>query len=127
LPLADALSRDDLLLSMRGLGLRAQVDEAAAAHGLSVRSRVEMRSQRALMALVARGAGAAFVPATSLAAMPTGAVALAMEPPLRREIGWIRRRGRHLPAAAFALLDAVVAAHAALVAPGRVRPSTSGV
>jgi hypothetical protein len=47
-----------------------------------------------------------------------------MEPPLRREIGWIRRRGRHLPAAAFALLDAVVAAHAALVPPALVRPST---
>jgi DNA-binding transcriptional LysR family regulator len=126
LPLREALLREDLLLSMRGLGLRAQVDEAAAAAGLSVRSRVEMRSQRALLALVARGGGAAFVPATSLAAAPPDVVALAMEPRLRREIGWIRRRGRHLPAAVFALLDAVVAAHAALVPPERLRPSTSG-
>jgi len=124
-PLGLALSRPDLLLSMRGLGLRAQVDEAAGDLGFSLESRVEMRSQRALMAIVAAGAGIAFVPAVSLAAAPAGSVARPLEPQLRREIGWIRRRGRHLPASAFALLEGVRDAHARLVA-APVRPSTSG-
>jgi DNA-binding transcriptional LysR family regulator len=124
-PLAQALARSDLLLSMRGLGLRAQVDEAAALLGIDVESRVEMRSQRALIAMVAAGAGAALAPAVSLAAAPAGTVSRALDPPLRREIGWVRRRGRHLPAPAFALLDAVRQAHARLVS-GLFRPSTSG-
>jgi DNA-binding transcriptional LysR family regulator len=124
-PLAQALARSDLLLSMRGLGLRAQVDEAAALLGIDVESRVEMRSQRALIAMVAAGAGAALAPAVSLAAAPADTVSRALDPPLRREIGWVRRRGRHLPASAFALLDAVRQAHARLVS-GLFRPSTSG-
>jgi LysR family hydrogen peroxide-inducible transcriptional activator len=111
MPLVDALARPDLLLSMRGLGLRAQVDEASTATNQPTASRVEMRSQRALLSMVAAGAGSAFVPAMSVAAGVAGTAAARLEPPLYREIGWVRRLGRHLPPAAFALLDGVKAAH----------------
>ena len=123
-PLADALARDDVLLSMRGLGLRAQVDAAAAASGDHLHARVEMRSQRALLSMVAAGAGAAFVPAVSLAAEIEGVRARQLDPPLYRQIGWIRRPGRHLPPAAFALLDGIREAHANLVS--ATGPRTSG-
>jgi hypothetical protein len=32
-------------------------------------------------------------------------VALPTSPPLRRRLGWVQRRGRHLPAIAFELLE----------------------
>ncbi len=114
--LAEALARDDLLVSMRGLGLRAQVDEAASTANIRVASRVEMRSQRALLAMVAAGAGAAFVPAVSVTAAAPGVTVHRLEPPLYREIGWVRRKGRHLPPAASAFLSGLKAVHAGLIA-----------
>ncbi len=113
--LPEALARNDLLLSMRGLGLRAQVDAEASATDIHVASRVEMRSQRALLAMVAAGAGAAFVPAISATAAGPGVTIHRLDPALHREIGWVRRKGRHLPPAASAFLARLTAVHAGLV------------
>jgi LysR family hydrogen peroxide-inducible transcriptional activator len=102
--LAEALSAPDLLLSMPGLGLRSMVDASAREAGLEVRSNFELRSQQAILALVASGGGIAFAPRMSLAGR-SDVVGLLTEPLLSREIGWIRRRGRHLPAIAAELLE----------------------
>lgn len=102
-PLAVALTDPRLLLPMRGHGLRATIEEAAASHGVELRGRLELRSQQALLAMVAAGTGLAFAPRIAV----TGQRALVTRetaPALRREVGWVRRRGRHLPAAAFELL-----------------------
>lgn len=102
--LAEALAEPGLLLSMPGLGLRAMVDEAAREVGVTLEARLELRSQQAILALVASGGGVAFSPRMSV--QHRGDVAaVRTEPPLRREIGWVRRRGRHLPAVAFELLE----------------------
>jgi LysR family hydrogen peroxide-inducible transcriptional activator len=108
-PLAEALAEPDLLLSMPGHGLRAQIEREARAHGLHLESRLVLRSQRALLELVALGAGVAFAPAASLRAPDRRLAALHLAPPLTRQIGWIARRGRRLPPAARLLLDALSA------------------
>lgn len=112
-PLGVALSDPALLLPMRGHGLRSTIEQAAAEHGIQLRGRLELRSQQALLAMVAAGTGIGFAPRIaaagqrSIAARPT-------EPSLHREVGWVRRRGRHLPSAAFELF-------ALLAAPEEVR------
>lgn len=106
---ADALSEPSLMLSMRGHGLRAQVDALAAARGVTLEARTEMRSQQALLAMVAAGAGVAFAPRIAVGRR-RDIVALPLDPPLEREVGWVRRPGRHLPALAGAFLEAIAAA-----------------
>jgi DNA-binding transcriptional LysR family regulator len=93
--LADVLKEPDLVLSFSGMGLRSQVDAAAQAIGIQVASRVEIRSQQALLSIVAAGAGVTFAPRMSLLGR-SDLVALPTRPRLRREIGWIRRRGRYI-------------------------------
>jgi DNA-binding transcriptional LysR family regulator len=102
--LGEVLRAPDLLLSMPGMGLRSQIDAAAAALGLEVHSPIELRSQQALLALVAAGAGVALAPRMSVVARHDVRL-LALDPPLRREIVWIRRRGRHISAAGRRLID----------------------
>lgn len=102
--LADALADDSLLLSMRGHGLRATVESAALAAGIPLNGRLELRSQQALLALVAAGAGITFAPELAAARRTDIAVRLT-EPALERQLGWVRRKGRHLPAAAKWLLQ----------------------
>jgi len=102
--LAEVLGEQDLLLSMPGLGLRAMVDEAARAAGIALRSNFELRSQQAILALVASGGGIALSPRMSLERR-TDVVAVNLEPRLQREVGWVRRRGRHLPTIAADLLE----------------------
>lgn len=104
--MADVLSSGELLCSMPGLGLRAQIDEAAAKLGVSLEPRVEMRSQQALLALVAAGGGVALAPRISADGRDDVAI-VSIEPGMRRAIGWVRRRGRHLPGAAMELLAAI--------------------
>jgi LysR family cyn operon transcriptional activator len=98
-----ALREPGLLLSMPGHGLRAMVDEAAQARGITLDGSIELRSQQALLAMVAAGGGIAFSPRMAVRGRED-IVALPLDPPLRREIGWIRRKGRHLPAVAVELL-----------------------
>jgi LysR family cyn operon transcriptional activator len=101
--LSALIGEPDLLLSMPGMGLRAQVDAAAQALGIVVRGSLEIRSQQALLTLVAAGSGVTLAPHMSLAGRQD-VRALPLEPPLRREIVWIRRRGRHISAAGRRLL-----------------------
>lgn len=103
-PLATALADPALLLSMPGHGLRALIDESARAAGIALAAPLELRSQQALLAMVASGGGIAFTPRMSVAAR-TDVVALPLTPPLSRQVGWVRRRGRHLPAVATHLLE----------------------
>jgi LysR family cyn operon transcriptional activator len=97
------IAEPDLLLSMPGMGLRAQVDAAAQALGVVVRGPIEIRSQQALLTLVAAGSGVTLAPRMSLVGRQDVRV-LQIEPALRREIVWIRRRGRHISAAGMRLI-----------------------
>ncbi len=108
-PLADALAEPSLLLSMRGHGLRALVEEAATTAGLELAGHVELRSQAALLAMVASGGGIAFAPRLTLTGR-TDVVAVPTSPSLSREVGWLRRKGRHLPAIGVELLALLEAA-----------------
>jgi DNA-binding transcriptional LysR family regulator len=107
--MAEALADPSLLLSMPGLGLRAMVDAAARDSGGPLRANLEMRSQQAILSLVASGGGVAFAPRMSVQAR-ADLVAIPIEPAQTREIGWIRRRGRHLPPIAVELLAALAVA-----------------
>lgn len=102
--LREALASPDLLLSMPGHGLRAQLEQEAQARGLGLESRLDLRSQQALLNMVACGAGIAFVPA--MGAVPReGVVMRTLTPRITRRIGWIARRGRRLPPVAMMLID----------------------
>jgi DNA-binding transcriptional LysR family regulator len=102
-PLEMLLRQPDLLLSMPGMGLRAQLESAARELEISVAGAVEVRSEQALLAMVARGGGVTLAPCMSVSGR--GDVrAIPLEPPMRREIVWLRRRGRHISAAGRRLL-----------------------
>jgi DNA-binding transcriptional LysR family regulator len=104
--LAALLVEPGLLLSMPGMGLRAQLEAAARPLGVSMNSTVEVRSEAALLAMVAAGGGVALAPRMSIKGRP-GVRALRLRPPLQREIVWLRRRGRHISAAGLRLLELV--------------------
>ncbi|MEO8539727.1 MAG: LysR family transcriptional regulator [bacterium] len=101
--LPEALADTSLLLSMPGLGLRSMVDRAARDGGIPLRANLEMRSQQAILSLVASGGGIAFSPRMSVQNR-ADVRGIPLEPPQSREVGWIRRRGRHLPPIAVELL-----------------------
>ncbi len=107
-PLEEALADPSLLLSMPGHGLRAQLEREAQARGLRLESGLDLRSQRALLSLVAHGAGIAFAPRSSLAGT-AGIAARPLHPRLSRELGRIVRRGRR-PAPVAEILTALVRA-----------------
>lgn len=107
-PMREVLADSGLLLSMPGHGLRAQVDAAAAELDLEVAGHVEMRSQQALLSLIAMGGGIALAPRISVRGREDVA-AVPLDPPLRRQLGWVRRRGRHLSPVARALIDELAA------------------
>lgn len=104
-PLAEALADPALLLSMPGHGLRAQLEREAQARGLRLESRLDLRSQRALLEMVACGAGIAFAPRLSLGEPDPRRAVLALDPPLRRQVGWVVRRGRRVAPAGRMLID----------------------
>ena len=99
----EVLGARDLLLSMPGHGLRALVDEASQKLGIRVAEGLELRSQAALLAMVSEGGGIAFAPRMTVAGRED-IVALQLLPNLSRQVGWTRRRGRHLPAIGAELL-----------------------
>jgi DNA-binding transcriptional LysR family regulator len=103
-PLDEALAQEHLLLSMRGHGLRAQLEQEAQTRGITLADTINLRSQQALLNMVACGAGITFVPAMSAVPRP-GVAIVAIQPRITRRIGWVVRRGRHLPPAAALLLD----------------------
>lgn len=102
-PVAEAITEPGLLLSMPGLGLRTMVDAVARDAGITLDSNLELRSQHAILAIVASGGGVAFAPRMSLSDRP-GVAGVPLDPPQSREVGWIRRRGRHLSRIAPELL-----------------------
>ena len=104
-PLAEALAEPSLLLSMPGHGLRAQLEREAQALGIRLESRLELRSQRALLKLAAQGAGVVFIPRISIADEPHLLPTLSLDPRLERQVGWLVRRGRRLPPVAMLLID----------------------
>lgn len=106
-PLSEALRERDLLLSMPGLGLRAMVEEAARAAAVVLNTNFELRSQQAILALVASGGGISFAPRMSLQHR-RDVVGIPLEPGFTREVGWVRRRGRHLPMIGEELLALLV-------------------
>jgi DNA-binding transcriptional LysR family regulator len=84
------------------------VDAAALEFDVEVAGQVEMRSQQALLSLVAMGGGIALAPRVSVRGREDVA-AVPLDPPLRRQLGWVRRRGRHLSPVARALLEELAA------------------
>lgn len=106
-PLADALREPTLLLSMPGHGLRAQIEQEAQAHGVSLGGTVELRSQRALLNLVACGAGVTFAPWLSARAATGPLLSRRLTPRIARRLGWVTRKGRHVPPVALLLADLV--------------------
>ncbi|MCC6385967.1 MAG: LysR family transcriptional regulator [Dehalococcoidia bacterium] len=105
-PLAEVLADTAFLFSMPGHGLRTQLEQAARAAGLAMEPRFELRSQQAMLALTAAGAGITLAPRMALAGREDVA-GVPLDPPLAREIGWVRRPGRILPAIAAELLALV--------------------
>lgn len=105
-PLEDVLGEPGLLLSMPGHGLRALVDDASRRAGIEAAGHIELRSQAALLAMVAAGGGVAFAPRMTVEGR-TNVTAVPVEPSLSRQVGWVRRRGRHLPAIGVELLRLV--------------------
>ena len=106
--LAEALASDALLFSMPGHGLRAQIEREAAARGIALQPRVEMRSLQALLAMVAADGGITFAPRVAVRDRED-LVAVPLDPPLQRSVGWARRRGRHLGPATERLLELLAA------------------
>jgi DNA-binding transcriptional LysR family regulator len=99
----EVLQTSDLMLSMPGHGLRALVNEASQALAIRPIPGLELRSQSALLAMVAEGGGVAFAPRMTLTGR-SDVVPLQLLPGLSRQVGWVRRRGRHLPAIGAELL-----------------------
>ena len=100
----EVLKAPDLLLSMPGIGLRALVDEASQRLAIRPAHGLELRSQAALLAMVSEGGGIAFAPRMTLTGRED-IVSLQLLPGLTRQVGWTRRRGRHLPAIGAELLQ----------------------
>ncbi len=105
-PVAEAVADPALLLSMPGLGLRAMVDSLAAEAGVALHANLELRSQHAILSLVASGGGIAFAPRMSLAGR-IDVRGVPLDPPQSRQVGVVRRRGRHLPRIAGELLGLI--------------------
>lgn len=115
--LREVLASPELLLSMPGHGLRAQLDEAARELGIAPAGRIELRSQQGLLAMVAAGGGIALAPNISVSGRED-VVARPFSPPLRRSLGWVRRKGRHVSPAGLRLIELVGLAATRAVAAG---------
>ena len=104
-----------LVVTPKGTSTRDAVDAALAAAGVTARVAVETTHRQSLVPLVAQGAGLTFLP-EGLAAEEAGRRHLTLaapDPPIRRAVGVMYRRGALAPAAA-AFLE-IVRAHPATV------------
>lgn len=106
IPLREVLESADLLLSMPGHGLRTEVDVRARELDVTVQTRIELRSQQALLAMVAAGGGIALSPRIAVTGRHDIAV-LPFVPGLTRQVGWVHRRGRHVPPIGMRLIEMV--------------------
>lgn len=105
-PVRDMLTAPGLLLSMPGHGLRTQVDELARQLGVQVQPHIELRSQQAILAMVASGGGIALTPRIAIKGRTDIAVR-PCAPALTRQVGWVRRRGRHIPPLGTSLIEQI--------------------
>jgi DNA-binding transcriptional LysR family regulator len=79
---------------------RGEMESTFAAHGISPRITVATDQRDLVIPLVLDGVGATFVwPVTARDARQLGATVVSLFPPVRREVGVIRRRGRLTPGA----------------------------
>ncbi|HEY3724946.1 MAG TPA: LysR substrate-binding domain-containing protein [Acidimicrobiia bacterium] len=89
-----------LVMTPPGTPMRRLIDGAFADAGAAATLAVETEHREALVALVLAGAGASILPAPLAdTARAAGAVAVALSPRLRRQVGLVRRRGPVSPAA----------------------------
>ncbi len=102
------LGQLDLVSSTPGTSTRALLDQVCAEAGIEPRVVVETAHREALAPLVVAGAGAALLAAPQAhQAAAGGAVVARLDPPLRREVGFLARPGALSPAAeAFLALAA---------------------
>src|SRR5205085_9048092 len=79
---------------------RGEMESSFASHGVSPSVVVATDQRDLVIPLVIEGVGATFVwPATARDARRMGAAVVALDPPVRREVGVLRRAGRLTPAA----------------------------
>ena len=96
-----------LVASPPGTSTRRLVDAALGAAHLTATLAVEVDQREAILPLVLAGAGVSFLPEPQArAAAGAGAVVAPLDPPLRRRIGLVHRRGPLSPAAAAFVLVA---------------------
>lgn len=115
-PTLAALIRHPLVLMSRATSVRAVVDAAIVAEGLTAEVAAEATYMSTAVGMVRAGMGVAILPET---AMEIGALsmlrsALIDDPRMARSISVIKRRGRTLPPASLAFLDHLGAAFDAL-------------
>lgn len=97
-----------LLLEPRGTAFRDELDRAAAAIGVQLRSQAEVDGMTMLASLAIRGYGPAILPTTATLMMPPGPwVAIPLRDLEHREVGIARRRAGRLAAPARVLLELV--------------------
>lgn len=103
LPLSE-LAGHDLLLEPRGTAFRDELDSAAAAAGVELRTLAEVDGMTLVASLAFRGFGPAIVPTTATLDEPEGDwVRIPVAGLLHRDVGLARRRSGRLAAPARAL------------------------
>lgn len=110
-----AVATHPLVLMTRATSVRAVVDSAITAAGLTPEVAAEATYMSTAVGMVRAGMGIAILPETAMeiGALPTLRSALIDDPRLARSISVIKRRGRTLPPASAAFLDHLRAAFAA--------------
>jgi len=101
--LAD-LADEPFVFFAAGTGLRAAVEDAAEAAGVTLRAAFETNELSRVRALAARGLGVAVVPASTAYAPGPDVAILSLRPQLAREVGLVWRRERRLAPAPAAFL-----------------------
>ncbi len=103
---ATAAARLPLVTTPRGTSTRNLIDEAFAGADVVPNIAVETGQREAILPLVLAGAGTCFLPGPlTRRAREQGAVVCALNPPLRRRVGVVHRRGPLSPgASAFVAL-----------------------
>ncbi|HEV7260357.1 MAG TPA: LysR substrate-binding domain-containing protein [Bosea sp. (in: a-proteobacteria)] len=106
-PSLAAVLRHPLVLMSRTTSVRAVVDAAIAAEGLSAEVAAEATYMSTAVGMVRAGMGIAILPETAMeiGALPMLHSVLIDDPRLARSISVIKRRGRTLPPASSAFLD----------------------
>lgn len=107
--LAD-LAPYELVLEPRGTAFRDELDQAAAAAGVQLKTRAEVDGMTLVASLAFRGFGPAILPTTATLDMTSDDwVAIPVADLRHREVGIARRRAGRLAAPARALRDVIVA------------------